>query len=85
MQRQAVSLRFEPGQGVHFVFECADPSCYEIVMLSLDEDEVRAHPRRFLLVSGHEDAQERTLGNIAGGVGIVALLNYGQVGPDHNE
>jgi hypothetical protein len=59
MERQAVSLRFEPDQGVPFVCECADPSCYEIVMLSLEEYErVRAHPRRFLLVAGHEDSED---------------------------
>jgi hypothetical protein len=56
MQRQAVSHRFEPGQGVPFLCECADPNCYESVMLSLEQyTQVRAHPSRFLLVAGHED------------------------------
>ena len=58
MRLAAASYRFEPSQGVPFLCECADPSCYEIVMLSLDDyEDVRAHPNRFLLVAGHEDAE----------------------------
>jgi hypothetical protein len=58
MRRAAASHRFEPGQGVPFLCECADPNCYEIVMLSLEDYErVRAHAAWFLLVAGHEDAE----------------------------
>ena len=58
MERQAVSFRFEPDQGVPFLCECGDPGCYEVVMLSLqDYERVRAHPSRFLLVAGHEDEE----------------------------
>jgi hypothetical protein len=55
-QRAVGTFRFEAGQRVRFVCECADPSCREVLMLRLDEYErVREHPSRFLLVAGHED------------------------------
>ena len=65
LQRLARSHRFDATQRVPFICECADPSCQEIVMLSLiDYEAVRAHPNRFFLVAGHEDpeaAHERIL------------------------
>jgi hypothetical protein len=58
IQRAALSHRFAARQRVPFVCECADPNCSEIVMLSLlDYDAVRAHPDRFFLAAGHEDAE----------------------------
>jgi hypothetical protein len=58
LRRAAASHRFEERQGVPFLCECADPGCREIVMLSLEQyEKVRAHPSRFLLVAGHEDAE----------------------------
>ena len=48
--------RFEATDCVPFICECADRTCFEIVMLSLEEYErVRSHANRFLLVAGHED------------------------------
>ena len=39
--------------------ECADLGCREIVMLSIEDYErLRAQPCWFLLVAGHEDAEE---------------------------
>ncbi len=59
MERAARSHRFEAIQRVPFICECADPSCREIVMLSLvDYEAIRAHPDRFFLVAGHEDTEE---------------------------
>jgi hypothetical protein len=58
MERLARSHRFDTSQRVPFLCECADPSCCEIVMLSLvDYEAVRAHANRFFLVAGHEDAE----------------------------
>ena len=58
LSHMAISHQFAPDQRVPFVCECADLTCHEIVMLSLDEYErVRVHPGRFLLVAGHEDAE----------------------------
>jgi hypothetical protein len=70
MQRLARSYRFDAAQRVPFLCECGDPSCREIVMLSpADYEAVRAHPNRFFLVAGHEDAEashERILEEEAG-------------------
>ena len=58
MRALVIRERFEGSQRVPFLCECADRSCSEIVMLSLQEYErLREHPRRFLLVAGHEDAE----------------------------
>lgn len=58
LRRAAYSHRFEAGDRVPFLCECADPGCFEAVMLSLEEYErVREHPSRFVLVAGHEDAE----------------------------
>jgi hypothetical protein len=59
IERAAQSHHFEASQRVPFLCECADPGCYETVMLSLaDYEAVRTHPDRFFLVAGHEDAEE---------------------------
>ncbi len=52
LSRMAVSHRFAPFQRVPFICECADATCFEIVMLNLEQYErVRTHPSRFLLVA----------------------------------
>jgi hypothetical protein len=57
LERAAYSHRFERTDRVPFLCECADPGCFEAVMLSIEEYErVRAHPSWFVLVAGHEDA-----------------------------
>src|SRR5918912_3791983 len=59
IERAAQSHHFEATQRVPFLCECANPACYETVMLSLvDYEAVRAHPNRFFLVAGHEDEEE---------------------------
>jgi hypothetical protein len=58
LRRIVTEHRFEVTQRVPFLCECDDPSCREIVMLSLiGYDLVREHPRRFLLAAGHVDAE----------------------------
>src|SRR3954453_3163681 len=58
LQRAAYSHRFKAADRVPFLCECADPGCFEAVMLSMEEYErVREHPSRFVLVAGHEDAE----------------------------
>jgi hypothetical protein len=57
LERAAYSHRFERTDRLPFLCECADPGCFEAVMLSIEEYErVRAHPSWFVLVAGHEDA-----------------------------
>jgi hypothetical protein len=52
---------------VPFICECADPSCTEIVRLTLDEyEEVRQFPRCFFNARGHEALA------LDAGAGIVA-------------
>ena len=42
---------------VPFICECADPTCSEVVRLELSEyEEIRADPRHFLNVPGHQAA-----------------------------
>lgn len=56
LRRIVTSYRFEAEDRVPFICECADASCFESLMLSLEEyDRVRAHPSWFLLAAGHED------------------------------
>lgn len=58
LERAAQSHRFRSTDRVPFLCECADPSCFEAVMLSIEEYErVREHPSRFVLVAGHEDPE----------------------------
>jgi hypothetical protein len=58
LRRGAAAHHFEDRQRVPFICECADPSCRESVMLSLEDYEhIRAHPTWFLLVAGHEDEE----------------------------
>ena len=58
LERAARSHRFEPGDRLPFLCECADPSCFEAVWLCIAEyEQVRANSNRFVLVAGHEDPE----------------------------
>lgn len=60
LRRIVPGYGFEAGDRVPFICECADPGCFETVMLSLEEyDRVRANPSWFVLVAGHEDNEAR--------------------------
>jgi len=48
-------VRGEFAEPVSFVCECPDPSCTELVTLTLDVyEDVRTGPRRFFVVPGHQ-------------------------------
>jgi hypothetical protein len=50
------------GGDASFVCECSDDGCAERLQLPLDVYEaVRANPRRFFVVPGHEDRFERVV------------------------
>ena len=50
LQRGAYAHGFKASDRVPFLCECADPGCFEAVMLSMEEYErVREHPSRFVL------------------------------------
>ena len=58
LERAAYSHRFETTDRLPFLCECADPGCFEAVWLRIAEyEQVRAHPTRFVLVAGHEEAE----------------------------
>jgi hypothetical protein len=41
---------------LRFLCECGDETCFERATLELaDYESIRKHPRRFIVVSGHED------------------------------
>jgi hypothetical protein len=62
-RQRADSYQFRTADRAPFICECADETCREIVMLTLEDyEDIRAHPTWFLVVAGHEDedvAQER--------------------------
>ena len=39
-----------------YMCECGDPHCFEMIDLTNEEyEQIRSHPARFFVVSGHED------------------------------
>ena len=57
-RRVLTTYHFEADARAPFICECADPSCFKAVMVSLKEyDRVRANPTWFVLAVGHEDAE----------------------------
>ena len=53
----------EVGEGpMPFLCECEDERCTELVLLRQPEyEEVRAHPRRFVVSSGHQNEEDRVI------------------------
>jgi hypothetical protein len=50
---------YDVSMRVPFICECADPTCSEVVPLELREyQEIRADPRHFFNVPGHEAASQ---------------------------
>ena len=66
--RKAAALGADD-QPVPFLCECPQPTCTDLVFLSLDEyTEIRAHPRQFLARPGHEGS----------GPGVLAVRSAGE-------
>lgn len=62
----------EEGERVGFCCECARLGCDQVIELTIREYErVRAHPRRFVLVRGHEVPVEDTV--LVSGAGWVVV------------
>ena len=81
IERAAQNHHFEASQRVPFICECADPSCRELVMLSLaDYEAVRAFPQRFFLVAGHEDPEETHERIVEAEQGYVVAEKIGTAG-----
>lgn len=83
LERAAYSHRFESADRVPFLCECADPGCFEAVMLSMAEYErVRAHPTWFLLVAGHEDAESAHERIVEAESGYAIVEKLGEAGAE---
>lgn len=66
---------------VPFICECADPGCSEIITIGLEPyEEVRANPRHFLNVPGHEAAAQGTAVVVAQRKGYVIVETIGHAG-----
>ena len=69
----------EEGQRVAFRCECARLGCDQVIELTIgDYERVRSHPRRFVLVQGHEVAAEDTL--LESGAGWVVVEKRAHAG-----
>jgi hypothetical protein len=73
---QAGKLEFRAADRVPFLCECADPSCTDVIRLTLEDYEaVRASSHTFAIVPGHEAAESETVVDVGSdddGVAVVA-------------
>lgn len=83
LERAAYSHRFERTDRLPFLCECADPGCFEAVMLSIEEYErVRGHPSRFVLVAGHEDPETAHERIVEAEQGYAIVEKLGEAGAE---
>jgi len=70
---------------VGFVCECSDEACIERLRVARAAYEaVRAHPRRFLVVPGHETAVERVVEHHAGYLVVEKHGSAGEIAERHH-
>lgn len=75
---EAISRGQWPGDAdaVGFRCECADLGCNQVVEVTASEYErVRAHPRRFVIVPGHEHGEAETVVETHPGYAFVEKLD----------
>ena len=66
---------------VPFICECADPTCSEIVPLEIDQyEEIRANPRHFLNIPGHQAAAQGVAVVVTERDGYVIVEKIGHAG-----
>jgi hypothetical protein len=54
-------------QPTPYLCECEDETCMDVIRLTREEYEtVRAHPKRFVMAPGHQEADDRLLEQAAG-------------------
>lgn len=69
------------GEQIPFICECADPSCTDIVPLTLNEyEEIRASPVHFFNVPGHEVRNQAHLQVVLRRPGYVIVEKIGRAG-----
>jgi hypothetical protein len=68
---------------VEFLCECADPGCSASLSVPVSVYEaVREHPRRFVLVPGHQREGEQVVAEDSGYVVVEKLGETGEVAED---
>jgi len=78
VNEQVESISDDAGGTIGFVCECSDEACAERLYVGLRIYEaVRAHPRRFLVVPGHETDVDRV---VDPGEGYVVVEKEGGAG-----
>lgn len=78
--RAAVEQYDPPFEYLPFICECADQSCTQIIRVRLQEYcAVREHPRRFIVLDGHE-AHDGSVNVVRQGAGYVVVEKTGQAG-----
>jgi hypothetical protein len=61
LEEKAAELGFGQAR-TPYLCECEDPACTKVVHLTREEYEaVRTHPKRFVLVPGHQGSDERVI------------------------
>lgn len=74
-EEQPVDMR------IPFICECADPSCREIIPLTLEDyTEIRSDPRHFVNVAGHEATAQGWVEVVAQTDGHVTVEKLGRAG-----
>jgi hypothetical protein len=78
LEKRAEELDLGNGR-IPFLCECHDERCTHVVLLTRDEyEQVRAHPRTFVLSSGHQAPEDRV---VRDGPDHVIVEKTGEQGP----
>jgi hypothetical protein len=78
LEVKADELDFAEEERTPYLCECEDERCTELIRLTREEYEaVRAHPKRFVMTAGHQNADERVLQE---GPGFTVIEKHGEEG-----
>lgn len=62
LEKRADELNLTDGGRIPFLCECEDERCTRVVILTRQEyEQVRAHPRTFVLERGHQEEDDRVV------------------------
>jgi len=66
LEEKAAELGFGAAR-TPYLCECEDPACTKVIELTKKQYEsVRAHPKRFVMVAGHQEADDQIIEEQAG-------------------
>jgi hypothetical protein len=61
LEEKAAELGFGAAR-TPYLCECEDPMCTKVIELTHEQYEsVRAHPKRFVMVAGHQEAEDQVI------------------------